>query len=199
MREGEAAMGKYEKMSDQELAALAADGCPDATDVLLARHKDAVRAMSHKFFMLGGEQDDIMQEGMIGLFKAVQTFDPQAGASFKTYRNICVRNQILNAIEAATAKKHVPLNSSESLDALAGASDHLASDPEEQAIFAESMALILSDDSKLLSPLEKCVARALADGKDYREIAAALGRTPKSVDNAMQRIRRKLKDFFKRC
>ncbi|MBR5641625.1 MAG: sigma-70 family RNA polymerase sigma factor [Firmicutes bacterium] len=189
-------MGKYEKMTDIDLAALAAGGNADATDVLLARHKDAVRDIARKFFMLGGDQDDIIQEGMIGLFKAVQTFDPEGGASFKTYRNICVRNQILNAIEAATAKKHVPLNSSESLDALAGAADHLASDPEEQAVFKEAMALILSDEGKLLSPLEKQVARMLADGKNYREIAAAMDRSPKSVDNTIQRIRRKLKDFF---
>ena len=189
-------MGKYEKMTDTDLAALAAGGDADATDVLLARHKDTVRDIARKFFMLGGDQDDIIQEGMIGLFKAVRTFDPQGGASFKTYMGTCVRNQILNAIAAATAKKHVPLNSSESLDALAGATDHLASDPEEQAIFAEAMRLILSDESKLLSSMEKQVARMLADGKGYREIAAALDRSPKSVDNTIQRIRRKLKEFF---
>ena len=201
-------MGKYEKMSDIDLAALAAGGNADATDVLLARYKDAVRATAKKYFMLGGDQDDIIQEGMIGLFKAVQTFRAEGGASFKTYMNICVHNQILNAIEAASTLRHSPLNSSVSLDDPMNASgeggdtvpfEHIISggaDPAEQAVFTEAMGLILSDESKLLSPMEKQVARMLAGGKDYREIAEAMGRSPKSVDNAIQRIRRKLKDFF---
>lgn len=189
-------MGKYDKKSDIELTALAADGNADATDVLLARHKDAVRGIAKKYFMLGGDQDDIIQEGMIGLFKAVQTFRPEGGASFKTYRSICVHNQILNAIEAASTRRHAPLNSSVSLDEALGLTDSFDSDPAEQAVFAEAMQLILSEESKLLSPLEKQVARMLANGKDYREIAAAMGRSAKSIDNAIQRIRRKLKDFF---
>ncbi len=202
-------MGKYEKKSDMELSALASCGDAEATDVLLARYKDAVRVTAKKYFMLGGEQDDIIQEGMIGLFKAVRTFDPAGGASFKTYMNICVHNQILNAVEAATAKKHAPLNSSVSLDDASGReedgersvlgqliSEDMDANPAEQAIFSETMGLILSDESKLLSPLEKQVARMLTEGKDYREIAAALGRSPKSADNTIQRIRRKLKEFF---
>ena len=189
-------MGKYEKMSDKDLASLAAGGNADATDALLARYKDVIRAKAKKYYMLGGDQDDIIQEGMIGLFKAVQTFDPAGGASFRTYMTICVHNQILNAVEAATAKKHAPLNSSLSLDELAGDFIDLDADPEEQAIFAEAMGLILSDESKLLSPLEKQVARMLANGKGYREISGELGRPAKSVDNTIQRIRRKLKDFF---
>lgn len=189
-------MGKYEKKSDIDLAALAAGGNAEATDVLLARYKDAVRATAKKYFMLGGDQDDIIQEGMIGLFKAVQTFDPEGGASFKTYMNICVHNQILNAIEAATAKKHTPLNSSGDLSAAWNIPADASSNPDELAIYSEAMQLILSDESKLLSPMEKQVARSLADGRNYREIAAQLDCSPKSVDNAIQRIRRKLKDFF---
>ena len=189
-------MGKYDKKNDMELVFLARGGDTAAADVLLARYKDAVRGTAKKYFMLGGDQDDVIQEGMIGLFKAVQTFDPQGGASFKTYMNICVHNQILNAIEAASTRRHAPLNSSVSLDEALGLTDDLDSDPAEQAVFAEAMQLILSDESKLLSPLEKQVARMLAGGRDYREIAAQLDRSPKSVDNTIQRIRRKLKDFF---
>ena len=200
-------MGKYEKKKDMELVFLARGGDAAAADVLLARYKDAVRVKAKKYFMLGGEQDDVIQEGMIGLFKAVQTFDPEGGASFKTYMTICVHNQILNAIEAAATRRHAPLNSSLSLDDLADEGEDgalswlnipadVSSNPAEQAIFAEAMGLILSDESKLLSPMEKQVARMLADGKSYREIADALERSPKSVDNTIQRIRRKLKDFF---
>ena len=155
-----------------------------------------MRGTAQKYFMLGGDQDDIIQEGMIGLFKAVQTFDPKGGASFKTYMNICVHNQILNAIEAATAKKHTPLNSSGDLSAAWDIPADASSNPDELAIYGEAMQLILSDESKLLSSMEKQVARSLADGKGYKEIAAELGRSPKSVDNTIQRIRRKLKDFF---
>ena len=189
-------MGKYDKKNDMELVLLARGGDTAAADVLLARYKDAVRGTAKKYFMLGGDQDDVIQEGMIGLFKAVQTFDPQGGASFKTYMNICVHNQILNAIEAATAKKHTPLNSSGDLSAAWDIPADVSSNPDELAIYSDTMQLILSDDGKLLSPMEKQVARMLADGHNYREIAAQLGRSPKSVDNTIQRIRRKLKDFF---
>ena len=201
-------MTSYETMQDTELAALAAGGDAQATDALLARYKDTVRVTAKKYYMLGGDQDDIIQEGMIGLFKAVQTYDPAEGASFRTYMNICVHNQILNAIEAAMAKKHTPLNSSVSLEGLTAEREEgelppgialsadVSSNPSELAIYSEAMRLILTSDSKLLSPLEKQVARMLADGQSYREIAQALGRTPKSVDNTIQRIRRKLKGFF---
>lgn len=201
-------MAPYETMQDTELAALAAGGDAQATDALLARYKDTVRVTAKKYYMLGGDQDDIIQEGMIGLFKAVQTYDPAEGASFRTYMNICVHNQILNAIEAAMAKKHTPLNSSVSLEDLTAEREEgelppgialsadVSSNPSELAIYSEAMRLILTSDSKLLSPLEKQVARMLADGQSYREIAQALGRTPKSVDNTIQRIRRKLKGFF---
>ncbi len=187
----------YEKKSDSELAGLAAAGDAAATDALLARYKDQVRVTARKYFMLGGDQDDIIQEGMIGLFKAVQTFDPAGGAGFRSYMNICVRNQILNAIDAATAKKHAPLNSSLSLDLpLHLNEEDPGADPAETAIYKEALGLILSDEGKLLSSMEKQVARMLAEGRNYREIAEALDRTPKSVDNTIQRIRRKLKDFF---
>ena len=201
-------MGKYESYGDTDLAALAAKGDADATDVLLARYKDAVRSKARKYYMLGGDQDDIIQEGMIGLFKAVRSFDPAAGASFKTYMNICVHNQILNAIQASTAEKHAPLNNSVSLDDPASWKDGPAAsidqgvladmrdNPAELAIYRETMRLMLAEDSKLLSPLEKQVARMLADGLSYREIAARMDRSPKSVDNTIQRIKRKLKDFF---
>ena len=189
-------MGKYEKLSDTELAVLAAGGDAAATDALLARFKDTVRLKARKFYMLGGDQDDIIQEGMIGLFKAIQTYDPAGGASFSTYMNICVHNQILNAIEASAAKKHAPLNSSGDLSSAWDIPADVSSNPDELAIYSDTMQLMLSEESKLLSPLEKQVARMLAAGQNYREIAAELGRSPKSVDNTIQRIRRKLKDFF---
>ena len=197
----------YEAMEDNRLVELARLGDEEATDVLLSRYKDAVRAKARKYFMLGADQDDVVQEGMIGLFKAIRSYDPAAGASFRTYTNICIHNQILNAIEAAGAGKHAPLNSSLSLDdPLEGSEEAQTlgqlltagadSNPAEQAIYSEAMGLLLSEDSQLFSPLEKQVARKLAAGQGYRQIAQELGKTPKSIDNAIQRIRRKLRDFF---
>ena len=137
-------VSNFETRTDKDLAILAAEGNADATDALLARYKDAVRSKARKFYMLGGDQDDIIQEGMIGLFKAIQTYDPAGGASFKTYMNICVHNQILNAIEAATAKKHTPLNSSGDLSAAWDIPADVSSNPDELAIYSDTMQLILS-------------------------------------------------------
>ena len=201
-------MDKYKQKSDAQLVQMYADGDPDASNALLSRHKDAVRITARKYYMLGGDQDDIIQEGMIGLFKAIQSYDPNGGASFKTYRNICVRNQILNAIQASAARQHEPLNSAVSLDEISSGEDgtvapidqgvltDISANPAELAIYRDTMRLMLSEDSKLLSPLEKQVARKLAAGKTYREVAAELDRSPKSIDNTIQRIKRKLKDFF---
>ena len=188
---------RFAGMTDEEIVRIAQeehDG--KAADYIVNKYRNFVKSKARAYFLVGADRDDIIQEGMIGLFKAIQTYDPQGGASFKTYMNICVHNQILNAIEAATAKKHTPLNSSGDLSAAWDIPADVSSNPDELAIYSDTMQLILSDDGKLLSPMEKQVARMLADGQTYREIAAKLGRTPKSVDNTIQRIKRKLKDFF---
>ena len=177
-------MDKYKQKSDAQLVQMYADGDPDASNALLSRHKDAVRITARKYYMLGGDQDDIIQEGMIGLFKAIQSYDPNGGASFKTYRNICVRNQLSSGEDGTVA----PIDQ--------GVLTDTSANPAELAIYRDTMRLMLSEDSKLLSPLEKQVARKLAAGKTYREVAAELDRSPKSIDNTIQRIKRKLKDFF---
>lgn len=191
--------------SDEELVFLAQLGDSDATDAILSRYKNLVRQKAAKYYMLGADEDDVVQEGMIGLFKAVRSYNPAGGAGFKTYTGICIHNQIVTAIEASRAKRHEPLNESLSLDVPVGESDNtlaqvLPAGPEanplDSTIFRETLDLMVSPESKLLSPLEKEVVNGLKDGRNYREIAQELGRTPKSVDNAIQRIRKKLADFF---
>ena len=195
--ENETEDSAFENLTDEEiLLAIKEQDNMEAQNYLINKYRNFVRAKARSYFLIGADREDIIQEGMIGLFKAIQTYDPAGGASFKTYMNICVHNQILNAIEAATAKKHTPLNSSGDLSAAWDIPADVSSNPDELAIYSDTMQLILSDDGKLRSPMEKQVARMLADGHNYREIAAQLGRSPKSVDNTIQRIRRKLKDFF---
>ncbi len=195
-----------ELLTDEELCAAAGED-PGAMDLLLHRYKDAVRAKAQLYFMMGGDRDDIIQEGMTGLFKAVTSFDPSRGASFRTYADICINRHIINAIKAAGRRKYSPLNNAYSLDrpvsedapeqtlgeTLAAG---LESNPEAAAILGEMTELIMSPDSRLFSPLERQVLQGLYEGLDYRRISVWLARSPKSIDNAIQRIRKKLKAFF---
>lgn len=191
--------------TDEELVYLAQLGDSDAADEVLSRYKNVVKTRAAKYYMLGADQDDVVQEGMIGLFKAVRTYNPAGGASFKTYTGICIHNQIVSAIESSHAKRHAPLNDSVSLDVPVGESDSTLAqvlpagpdaNPAERAIFKETISLMLSEDSKVLSAFEKQVVTRLKDGRGYKEIAEELGKPPKSIDNAIQRIRRKLSGFF---
>ena len=195
-----------EKMTDEELAASASLGDAEAGGLLMQRYKDAVRSKAGLYFMLGADRDDIVQEGMIGLFNAVRTFDAGKNTSFATYADRCISNQIISAVRAAGRKKHSPLNSAVSLqqpgrgedgealaDILAAGSD---ADPEAAAVLAEAEAAIFGEDSRLFSGFERKVFSALCEGESYSEIAAATGRSPKSVDNAVQRIRRKLRPLL---
>jgi len=193
-------------LSDEKLWELSSEGDRDAQDELLSRYKDLVIKKARLYFMLGAEHDDIVQEGMIGLFKAIRGYDPERGASFRTFAELCVDSQILNAIKSAGRLKNMPLNSAFSLDAPAegepgadGAAGQTLgellpagseSDPESAALYGELEALISGASG--LSAMESSVLSGLLDGRDYREIAADLGKTPKQIDNAIQRIKRKL-------
>ncbi len=177
------------------------------TEQLLEEYRDLVKAKAHLYYMLGGDIEDIIQEGMIGLYKAIQSYDETKGASFKTFADICVNRQIITAIKTANRRKNVPLNTSVSFDrpvsdepdaltlgeTLAAGSD---TDPETLALLEEISGLLLEKDSKFFSPLEYSVFSLMLEGKDYRTIAGELGKTPKSIDNAIQRIRLKLRQFF---
>jgi len=177
------------------------------TDELLEEYKYLVKEKAGLYFMLGGDKEDIIQEGMIGLFKAIQSYDASKGASFKTYADICINTQIISAIKAANRKKLSPLNSAVSIDRSISDDDDSVSlkdslvansdtNPETLALYKDMISMLLSPDAKLLSALEQTVLRGLIAGKKYTEIAAEMKKSPKQIDNTIQRIRAKLKRFF---
>ena len=188
-------------LSDEELCGRAASGDRFAEEVLVVRYNRLVRICARPYFLLGGDSEDLIQEGMLGLIKAIREFLPDHSASFKTFAEVCVRNRIISAIKAAARDKHTPLNHSVSIetplfDETSGyysieAVDHQA-DPETLVIsreeFQERRQAILSQ----LSGFEATVLGFYLDGLSCSEIAAQVNRSPKSVDNAVQRVRRKL-------
>ncbi len=202
------------QLPDEQLAMLAQDGNSTATDLLMDRYKDTVRSKARTMYLIGGDVDDLIQEGMIGLFKAVRDFDPDMQAAFSTFAVLCINRQIYTAVQAYSRKKHSPLNTAVSLDY----SDSRESDtgrdgnkktladriadiqvvsPEEELIGRENVQLLLQNMDRLLSPMEKQVFALTITGISYTEIAGILGKSGKSIDNAQQRIRRKLKESLK--
>ena len=194
--------------SDEALAASARAGDEQALELLLSRYRHYARAKARSYFLAGADREDIVQEGMIGLFKAIRDFDESHNTAFRAFAELCITRQIITAIKTATRQKHIPLNSYVSLNkplqhvdgterALA---DSLVSpalvDPAELVISAEEIASIKTSVDELLSELETEVLQLYMDGKSYQEIADSLGRHVKSIDNALQRIKRKLEQHI---
>ena len=197
----------YEQMTDEEIARLAQAGDEEASAFLLRKYKNFVRSKAHSYFLVGADHEDIVQEGMIGLFKAIRDFRPEKLASFHAFAEICVTRQIITAIKTATRQKHIPLNSYISLNKpiyeeesdstlMDIITETQVADPEEMLIGRESYSNIESRIQESLSPFERRVMEAYMDGKSYQEIAEALGRHVKSIDNALQRIKRKLEKLL---
>ena len=201
MRLGSAALAE---LSDDELVARFQGGDNDSLDVLLQRYRRFTRAKARGYFLIGADSDDIEQEGMIGLFKAVRDFRPDRQASFRAFAELCITRQIITAIKTATRQKHQPLNSYLSLsgtrpgeDSNAGTVEEVLEakgliDPIEFIISMEDLRSMRRMMSEMLSKLEVEVLRLYVEGKSYQEIAEVLGRHVKSIDNALQRIKRKL-------
>lgn len=193
-------MGKTE-LSDNELVLLSQQGDHEATNELLERYKPMVRRKSNTLFLMGADAEDLIQEGMIGLFLALREFDPKREASFKTFANICVSGQMNHAIRAALREKHKPLNGALSLDVEQheGEGDTLESllldleekEPENLYIEQENVTDLMSRIKKALSELEWQVFCRYIHGDGYREIARALNKSEKSIDNALNRIKKK--------
>lgn len=187
---------KPEDRPDEELiAAYREEGLEEAIEELLDRYKPLVLRLSRARYLVGGDRDDLIQEGMIGLYKAVRDYDAEkgAGASFGTFAALCVDRQILHAIEASQREKNRPLNDSV---LLAGEEweevlKNTAESPEKIVIAHEMQGERIEQLKLLLSPMEKKVLDLFLTGLDYREIADTLKKTPKSIDNALQRIRKK--------
>ena len=179
--------------SDEELCALVAVGHRDAEEELVKRYLRPVRVCARPYFLAGGDSEDLIQEAMFGLLKAIREFDPGHDARFKTFAEVCIRNRIRSAVTNAARSKHSPLNDSvpfESLMLGVGVS------PEELYISREEEAELLTSLKQRLSPLEGRVLELFLLGLSYQEISEQVGRSIKSVDNAVQRIRRKVAGNF---
>ena len=184
--------------SDNELIILARNGDEMAEEILAKRYGKLVRICARQFFLVGGDGEDLIQEGMLGLLNAIRKFDPMGEASFKTYAERCIRNRLLTAVESANRLKNDPLNRGVSLDVLQTEDDGGVHSeqlsvrcPEDIIIEREEATEIRAEYKKRLSKFETEVLERYLDGLSYREIAVLMGKTEKSIDNAVQRIRKK--------
>ena len=192
-------MKQYDGIKDEELIFRFKNGESEILDYLMEKYKNMVRKKARTMFLIGGENDDLIQEGMIGLFKAVRDYQPDKDASFQTFAGICVDRQIYNAIQSSNRQKHQPLNSYISLSEQDGENEEHLGDawvenPESIIIDQENVQCLEQEITTTLSPMENQVLEYYLAGNGYGEIAQIMGKTPKSIDNALQRIRTKIKE-----
>lgn len=185
---------ELEQLSDEELCLALQAGNTDAGDILAYRYRRLVRSCAHPYFLAGGDSEDLLQEGMFGLIKAMREFRADREAGFQTFAEVCIRSRLCSVIRAARAGKHSPLNESVPLNALLidAQPQYSQLDPEDLLIDREKAAALLNQVRSQLSELEIRVLDLYLDGLSCGEIAATVGRPYKSVDNAVQRIRRKI-------
>ncbi len=193
----------YETLTDIELVSLAQKNNFDAMETLIERYKNFVRSKGRTYFLIGADKEDIIQEGMIGLFKAVRDFDASKQTQFRSFAELCVTRQIITAIKSATRQKHIPLNTYVSLSRPIYEEDSEKTlldlisleyilDPEQILINQETLGITEKRINGVLSSLEKSVLDLYINGKSYHEIASILDKEPKSIDNAIQRVKRKI-------
>lgn len=193
----------FTKLSDEELIVRIQEGGTDALDFLITKYQPFVKMKARSYFMTGGDREDIIQEGMIGLYKAIRDFRMDRLSSFRAFAELCITRQIITAIKTATRQKHIPLNTSVSLDKpvydeesdrtlLDVIGGSVLDDPEDLMIHKEDFIQMEGEINKVLSELEKQVLSLYLEGQSYQEISDELNRQVKSVDNALQRIKRKL-------
>ena len=198
---------RFADMADEQVVGLAQQGDSVAVEYLLSTYKNFVRSKARSYFLIGADHEDIVQEGMIGLFKAIRDYQAERLSSFRAFAELCITRQIITAIKTATRQKHVPLNSYVSLNKpiYDEESDRTlmdvivegrAQNPEELIIGRENLVSFRDQVDRVLSGLEQDVLNAYLDGKSYQEIADKLGRHVKSIDNALQRVKRKMEKFL---
>lgn len=192
-------MKQYDGIKDEELISRFKNGESEILDYLMEKYKNMVRKKARTMFLIGGENDDLIQEGMIGLFKAVRDYQPDRDAAFQTFASICVDRQIYNAIQSSNRQKHQPLNSYISLSEQDGENeehfgDNWGENPESIIIDQENVQDLEQEITATLSPMENQVLEYYLAGNGYGEIARTMGKTPKSIDNALQRIRIKIRE-----
>ena len=198
---------RFRALTDEEIVELCHQGDSVAEEYLLNKYKNFVRSRARSYFLIGADHEDIVQEGMIGLYKAIRDFKPEKLSSFRAFAELCITRQIITAIKTATRQKHIPLNSYISLNRpiYDEESDRTLLDiiiesstgnPEEMIINQENVGTIHRKMNEVLSELEQEVLSAYLDGKSYQEIAELLNRPVKSIDNALQRVKRKLEKYL---
>lgn len=192
---------KFAKFTDEQLVHQAQTGDLDAEEYLIRKYKEMVRTKSQTYFIIGADSDDVVQEGMIGLFKAIQSFRPERETGFRTFAELCVTRQIISAIKTASRKKHEPLNKSVSLnkpvneeeaEITLGELIRASNDTEPEEELLMKVLLEEINNSENFSDFELQVWKEYASGKDYKEIAELIGKNAKAVDNAIQRTKKKI-------
>lgn len=198
---------QYALMRDEDIVVLCHDGDSVAEEYLLSKYKNFVRSKARSYFLIGADHEDIVQEGMIGLYKAIRDYRSDKLSSFRAFAELCITRQIITAIKTATRQKHIPLNSYVSLNKplYDEESDRTLMDvivegklsnPEDLIISQEDLDTIHAKINEVLSGLEQEVLNLYLDGKSYQEIAVYLNRHVKSIDNALQRVKRKLEKYL---
>jgi len=197
----------FDSMTDEQVVILAQETDSPALEYLLNKYKNFVRTKARSYFLIGADHEDIVQEGMIGLYKAIRDYKAERLSSFRAFAELCVTRQIITAIKTATRQKHIPLNSYISLNKpiyeedsdrtlLDVITEEGMSNPEEMIIDREDLSVIEGKIGQMLSDLEKDVLVRYMEGKSYVEIAGEMHRHVKSIDNALQRIKRKLLKYL---
>ena len=198
---------RYEEFSDEQLVEEVHQGSTEALDYLITKYRLFVKAKARSYFLIGADREDIVQEGMIGLYKAIRDFKEDKLASFRAFAELCITRQIITAIKTATRQKHIPLNSYVSLDKpiFDEESDRTlmdvitsteSKDPEHLMIHREEYTHLEEKIGEILSELEQQVLVLYLDGQSYNEISEELNRHVKSIDNALQRVKRKLERYL---
>ena len=197
----------YDSMTDEQVVRLAQGADSQALEYLLNKYKNFVRTKARSYFLIGADHEDIVQEGMIGLYKSIRDYKEEKLSSFRAFAELCITRQIITAIKTATRQKHIPLNSYISLNKpiyeedsdrtlLDVITEEGLSNPEDMMIDREDLSVIEGRIGQMLSGLEKQVLVRYMEGKSYVEIADEMGRHVKSIDNALQRIKRKLLKYL---
>ena len=197
----------YDSMTDEQVVRLAQGTDSQALEYLLNKYKNFVRTKARSYFLIGADHEDIVQEGMIGLYKSIRDYKEEKLSSFRAFAELCITRQIITAIKTATRQKHIPLNSYISLNKpiyeedsdrtlLDVITEEGMSNPEDMLIDREDLSFIEGRIGQMLSGLEKEVLVRYMEGKSYVEIADEMGRHVKSIDNALQRIKRKLMKYL---
>ncbi len=180
-------------LDDEKLVALAKNGDEPANDALIARYTPFVRHLARPYFLAGGDAEDLVQEGLIGFLKAVRSFDPHCDVQFKPYAAVCIKSKLHSALKRALSKKQKPLNEYISLEApFFDEFVATSGDPVENIIVAESLEELSQTLDGILSDLEAKILHLYLEGRSYQEISSITGKSQKAVDNAIQRIRKKL-------